>query len=186
MTEYEKKNIINTLSDDEIEMIKEHRKELQEQAEKEHIFDDLRHNLLKALEDIFDKDANLILTFHDEKGIGSVNLNDVIQMNLSYRNISRAIEIIWLELIKMIKIYYVIGNNHIDDFIKSKAFFDFEDVVKEVKDLIVTKLKDKIISKEEAKEKEKELNQIRPYYFKEQSIVFKNGTSIEIFTEYED
>ena len=94
MTEYEKKNIINTLSDDEIEMIKEHRKELQEQAEKEHIFDDLRHNLLKALEDIFDKDANLILTFHDEKGIGSVNLNDVIQMNLSYRNISRAIEII--------------------------------------------------------------------------------------------
>ena len=86
----------------------------------------------------------------------------------------------------MIKIYYVIGNNHIDDFIKSKAFFDFEDVVKEVKDLIVTKLKDKIISKEEAKEKEKELNQIRPYYFKEQSIVFKNGTSIEIFTEYED
>ena len=86
----------------------------------------------------------------------------------------------------MVKVYYVVDNNHIDDFVKFEVFFDFEDVVKEAKDLIAIKVKDKIISKEEAKEKEKELDQIRPYYFKEQSIVFKNGSSIEIFMEYED
>lgn len=93
MTDYERKALENILSEEEIELIEQHRKELQEQAEKKHIFDDLRYNLLEALEDVQDRGASLTFTFKDSEGITTVHLDDLVQMNLTYRNLSGAIEI---------------------------------------------------------------------------------------------
>ena len=95
MTNYEKENIINTLSDDEIELIKELRKEKEKQAEEKRIFDDLRYNLYEALNNILQEvSANVVFTFEDAKGtIFHSNLTDLVRLDLSYKNIVRTIEI---------------------------------------------------------------------------------------------
>ena len=95
MTDYEKKNIIDTLSDNEIEMIKDYRKEVEKQAEEKRIFDDLRYDLLTALQNILQEaSANVVFTFEDVKGVISYGyLTDLVRLDLSYKDIVRTIEI---------------------------------------------------------------------------------------------